>query len=162
MRSLNPLALAACLVTVGCSMSSSDTVKIMAPERAKQSYVSDIVIKSVPGNTSPEFTDKLRNALQDHLKQCARGTQPLKLEVSIALFSPQNAALTILIGDSNKIKGTARFVDPVSGAVVGDYDVARSIGWGGIGAAVIMAYGEAEMSDAFADEVCQRAFTPAN
>lgn len=153
---LVPLAL---LLVAGCASSSSDTVKPLSPAVAKQSYVSDISIKSVPPNVSPEFKDTLLAALHDGMKKCATGDKPLRLNVTIALFSPQNVALTLLVGDSDKIKGTAQFVDPATDTVVGDYDIARSIAWGGIVAAAVMADAEGKMSAAFADEACKRAFT---
>jgi hypothetical protein len=152
------LVLLALFLAAGCVRSSSDTVRPMPRELAARSHVSDIVLTSLPANVSPEFGPKLSAALRDHLSKCARGEHPLRLEAAVALFSPQIPALTILAGDSNKIKGTARLVEPASGEVVGDYDIARSIGWGGIAAAAIMAPAEAEMTDAFAAELCERAF----
>lgn len=139
-------------------MSSSDTVKPLPTALAKDAYVASVTITAVPANVSPEFRDKLISSLQQHLQRCAHGKQALNLQVAIALFAPQNPAVTILVGDSNKIKGTAQLIDPTTNAVVGDYDIARSIGWGGIAAAVAMAPAEAEMVDGFASEVCNRAF----
>jgi hypothetical protein len=158
MKLIRAVALASIFLLPACEYNSSDTVKQPPTDLAAHAYVSDIEIKSVPTNVSPEFKDELISALQTHLKQCAKGTQPLKLDVAIGLFSPQNAALTILVGDSNKIKGTAKLTDPANGNVVGDFDIATSRGWGGIIAAAAMAGPEGQMANAFSDEVCKRAF----
>src|SRR5579864_5319572 len=141
----------------GCT-STSDTVKRLPTEIARDAYVSEIKIVALPDNVSPEFRGQLVSELESHLKDCARGSRPLRLAVTVTLFSPQNPALTILIGDSNKIKGTARLIDPSNEGIVGDYDIGWSEGWGGIVAAVAMAGPEGKMTHAFADEVCKRAF----
>lgn len=142
----------------GCSQSSSDTVKALPDALVHQSYVSDITIKSLPPNVSPEFRDTLLAALHKQLADCAHGKQPLRLDVTVSLFSAQNAAKTFLVGDSDVIKGSAELTDPASNTVVGDYDIAHSIGSGGLLGAALMAYPEEKMSIEFAREICHRAF----
>ncbi|MTJ79460.1 MAG: hypothetical protein F8N37_00350 [Telmatospirillum sp.] len=124
------------------------------------SYVNDVTISSVPDNVTGEFRSTLDMALRTELQKCAKGTIPLRLEVAVTLYSPQNAFQTIMIGDSNKIKGTAKLVDPRANTVLGDYDINASQGGGGIIGALAMSGAEGQMSTAFASEICSKAFQP--
>jgi hypothetical protein len=147
------------LVLAGCvARGSSDTVTQLPTQLAEHAYVSDIDIKSVPADAAPDFKTKLQAALEAKLKTCAKGDHPLRMNVSIARFAGENAAKTILVGSSNVIKGSAQLIEPADGKVVGDYDIARSMGGGGVIAAVGMAGAEDQMTSAFADEVCDQAF----
>jgi len=92
------------------------------------------------------------------LKKCAKGDKPLRLEVAIGDFHQSNAAKAYLIGDANRIRGVAKLVDPATGAVVGDYDINRSVGGGGLIGAIGMSDAAGQMADAFAGEVCKQAF----
>jgi hypothetical protein len=152
------LLLAIAAVVSGCAASSSEVVKPLPEALAKNGFVQTVDIKAVPANVSPDFQATLLAGLQNTTKACATGAQPLRLEVNVVQFKAQNAAATILIGDSNLIKGSARLVDPASNEVVGDYEITRSIGGGGIFAALAMAGPESSMSDAFAQEICKQAF----
>ena len=155
-RAVAPLSL---LLLAACASSSSETVKGLSPDLAKNGYVSDIDIKSLPPNVSPDFTNLLKTALNTELQKCAKGkATPLKLQVAVTLYSPQNAFQTLMIGDSNKIKGTAQLVDATAGTVIGDYDINASQGGGGIIGALAMSGAEGQMSKAFATEICSQAF----
>jgi hypothetical protein len=68
--------------------------------------------------------------------------------------------MTVLVGSSNSIKGSAQLIEPADGKVVGDYDIDHSVGGGGIFAAIGMAGAESKMADAFAEELCSQAFEP--
>ncbi|HEX4506583.1 MAG TPA: hypothetical protein VH722_12700 [Alphaproteobacteria bacterium] len=124
----------------------------------KSASISDIEIKSLPPGVSPEFSQKLNTALLAETKKCATGSHPLKLSVSIGRLTTENAAMTLLVGDSEDIKGSAQLIEPANGTVVGDYDINKSIGGGGVFAAIGMAGGEAKLANAFAVELCQQAF----
>ena len=155
LRAVAPLSL---LLLAACSSSSSETVKGLPPDLAKNGYVKDIDIKSLPDNVSPEFSATLRTALVTELQKCAKGAMPLKLQVTVTMFSPQNAFQTLMIGDSNKIKGTVQLLDVAGGAVIGDYDINTSQGGGGVFGALAMSGAEGQMSKAFATEICSQAF----
>jgi hypothetical protein len=142
----------------GCATSSSDVVKPLPEALAKNGFIETVDITAIPANVSPDFQPTLLADLQKTTKSCATGAEPLRLEVNVAQFKGQNAALTILIGDTNLIKGSARLIDPASKEVVGDYEITRSIGGGGLIGALAMAGPEASMADAFAKEVCRQAF----
>ena len=146
------------MLLAACSSTSSATVKGLPPDMAKSAYVKDIDIKSLPANVSPEFDATFRAALATELQKCAKGATPLKLQIAVTLFAPQDAVQTLLIGDSNKIKGTAQLIDATAGTVVGDYDINASQGGGGVIGALAMTGAEGQMSKAFAKEICSQAF----
>jgi len=146
-------------VVTGChSYGSSDTVKQLPADLAPHVSVSEIVIGSLPANVSPDFKGKLEASLKAKMATCAKGDHPLRLTASVEKFEGENAAMTVLVGSSNSIKGSAQLVEPTDGKVVGDYDIAHSVGGGGILAAIGMAGSESKMADAFADELCRQAF----
>src|ERR1700733_12752546 len=100
------LALCALLPLAGCvSYGSSEAVKSLPADVAASGYISAIEIKDMPANATPEFKAKLDAALHTATAKCATGKHALRLEVKIGRFAPQNAALTILAGDSNIIRG---------------------------------------------------------
>ena len=143
----------------GChTYGSSEAIKSLPSDLIAAANVSDIEIKALPPDISPEFSQKLNTALFTETKRCATGGHPLKLSVSIGRVTTENAAQTILVGDSEDIKGSAQLIEPASGTVVGDYDINKSIGGGGVFAAIGMAGGEAKLANAFAHELCQQAF----
>jgi hypothetical protein len=143
----------------GChTYGSSEAIKSLPSDLTKEANISDIEIKSLPPDASPEFREELNTALLTETKKCATGTHPLKLSVSIGRLTGENAAQAILVGDSEDIKGSAQLIEPTNGTVVGDYDVNKSIGGGGVFAAIGMAGGEAKLAGAFAREVCNQAF----
>lgn len=148
----------AALLTGCIPYGSSEAIKSLPVDLAKAGYISDIEIKSLPPNASPEFHDKLSLALTTEMKKCATGAHPLKLSVSIGRITGENAAQTILVGDSEDIKGSAQLIEPSTSTVVGDYDINRSVGGGGLIAAIGMAGAEAHLATSFASEVCKQAF----
>jgi hypothetical protein len=152
------LLIAGMLLLVGCSHSSSEIVKPLTAEMKDSATVGEIRIKSVPPNVSPTFAQVLNDELRQALSGCTAGTHTLRLEVTVNRFQGQNAAQTILIGGSTLIEGTAQLVEPDSGAVVGDYDIARSMGAAGLGGVIVLSGAEQNMSNAFAADVCQKAF----
>jgi len=155
-RSILPVVFVAFLT--GChTYGSSEAIKSL-PSDLKAANISDIEIKALPDGVSPEFREKLNTALVTETKKCATGGHALKLSVSIGRLTTANAAQTILIGDSADIKGSAQLIEPADGKVVGDYDINKSIGGGGVFAAIGMAGGEAKLANAFAAELCQQAF----
>jgi hypothetical protein len=159
-KAARPFAFAVVGLLAGCiPYGSSEAIKTMPADLVKSAYVSDIDIKSVPADVSPEFRGKLDTALHEEMKKCAVGQHPLKLQVSITRFSPANPALTMLAGDSNVIRGSAQLIDPaISDSVIADYDINRSLGGGGIIGVIGMSGAEAKSSSAFAAEICKQAF----
>lgn len=152
------LTLGTTILLAGCVNSSSETVRSMPADLMKNGKVAAITVKDVPTNTSPEFRGKMESQLRQAMDHCATGTEPLDLEVSVTDFKGNSAAKTILIGDSNNIKGQARLRRANGGDVVGDFDIARSVGAGGIAGALIMSNAEDQTASGFATEVCERAF----
>jgi hypothetical protein len=141
----------------GCVSSSSETVRSVPADLMKDGKIASVTVKSVPSNTSPEFRGKMEAQLREAMDLCATGTQPLDLEVIVTDFKGSNAAKAILIGDSNNIKGQAKLRRP-GGEIVGDFDISRSVGAGGIAGALVMSNAEEETASGFATEVCKQAF----
>jgi hypothetical protein len=154
------IALTAGIATLlaGCVNSSSETVRSMPADLMKNGKIAAITVKDVPSNTSPEFRGTMEGQLREAMNNCATGSEPLDLEVTVTDFKGNNAAKAILIGDSNNIKGQARLRRANGGDVVADYDIARSVGAGGIAGALIMSNAEEKTASGFATEICERAF----
>jgi hypothetical protein len=137
---------------------SSEAIKPLPADLAKAGYISEIEIKSLPPDASPDFRAKLNTALLAEMKRCATGAHPLKLSVNVGRITAENAAQTLLVGDSEDIKGSAQLIEPGTRVVVGDYDINRSVGGGGVIAAIGMAGAEAHLAGSFASEICKQAF----
>lgn len=155
---LRVLAAAGLAGQAGCSTSSSEAITDLAPDVKTGSYVSQIEIKDLPAYAPASFPDSLASALQQALVTCATGKHPLRLEVHVSKYKSENAAMTILVGSSNAIEGSARLLQPDTGAVLGDYDISTSTGGGGVIAAVAMANAQYDMTHAFASDLCKKAF----
>ncbi len=156
---LSAVSICAALPLAGCfSHSSSEAVTPLTSQLQSDASVAEIRVASLPPDAAPSLGDKLQASLAQGMKICATGTHPLRLEVAITRFKGQNAAMTILVGSSNVIEGTARLTDPATNAVVGDFDIVRSTGGGGVIAAIGMAGSEQKMADAFTQDVCKKAF----
>jgi len=147
------LGLAACVSSGG-----ADTVKAIPSDVSANSFVSEIVLQAPPANASPTFQQVFVSRVDEKLKDCAKGSRPLKLVVDITEFKRANAAATMLVGSSNKIRGSAKLYDPAANTLVADYDINRSVGGGGLIAMAAMAQAEEQMSSAFGEELCKRAF----
>ena len=153
------VAALACAASSACvSSGGGDTVKQISSDLAANARVSEVVLAGAPANVSAEFATVFQQKVTEKLAACAKGQTPLRLEATISDFKRANPAAAYLVGSSNMIKGTAKLVDPATGAVVADYDVTRSVGGGGLIAAAAMAQADEQMSNAFGDEVCKRAF----
>lgn len=151
--------LAAAPFLAGCvTYSSSEAVKVLPAEVAARARIADITVQNIPPNVSGEFRATLTEELRKQLGSCAQGADALNLQVSVTELRKSDAGKAILIGDSNVIKGQARFVEAASGNVVGDYDVSRSVGGGGLAGAILMSAPERAMSQAFANELCSNVF----
>lgn len=147
------LLLAACVSSGG-----GDTVKPLASDISSNAFVSQIELRTPPANASPTFQHTFVRSVSDKLKTCAKGSRPLKLVVEISEFKKANAAATFLVGSSNNIRGSAKFEDPATSEVLADFDIHRSVGGGGLVAMAAMAQAEEQMSNAFGDELCKKAF----
>lgn len=152
-------AAVAAIALSGCvSSSGGDTIKALSPERARSASIGDVVLAAAPTTVSEGFASLFDTLVTAELAKCATGTQPLRLEIRISELKAANPAMAYLVGDSNVIRGTAVLIDPATGETVGDYEISRSTGGGGLIAAINMAQAEEQMSRAFGAEICNRAF----
>ena len=146
-------ALVACVSSGG-----ADAIRQLPSNLAETGRVTDIVLAAPPANGSPEFATVFKAKVGEKLAQCAKGNKPLRLEATLTEFKRANALATWAVGSSNRIAGTAKLIDPADGSVVADYDIHRSVGGGGLIAVAGMSQAEEQMSSAFGDELCKRAF----
>ena len=151
-------ALSATLLLAGCqSGAGSTTVSGLSPALRADSRVASITLQNKPQDTSGEFEAVFAERVQSRLADCTRGTQPLRLEVTLDGWSAANPALALFAPAQSQISGIARLLDD-SGAVVGVYRIRRSFTMGGIGGMVMATGAETHMSNAFGEELCKQAF----
>ncbi len=146
-------------VLAGCvHMSRSEAVAPMAEADAKGSRVTEITLaRSAEVKVTPEFEEIFKKHVQAKLDSCATGSRPLRLEASVDRLDKANPALTTLVAGANVLRGTAQLVDPATGRVVGSYKIGQTV-VGGRFAIIKMGEAEEQMSDAFGDELCEKAF----
>jgi hypothetical protein len=158
MKMIIPVTLLA-LGLAGCvTYSSSDTIIALSAERAATASIGDIVLIDAPDTVSSDFPAIFQRQVRERMSECAQGTVPLRMEVKILALEGSNAATAYFVGDSNVIRAQVGLIDPATGQKVGDYDVSRSVGGGGLFAAVGLAQAEEQMSEALATDICERAF----
>lgn len=145
------VALSGCVYSGG-----AEVVTALDQKLARDARIGEIAVEVV--GTDAGLGQTLQSALRRELDRCATGSQTLDLQVRVASFADQNAAKTILIGDSATLNGTATLKDPQSGQTVGDYDVSESVGGGGILAAAAMSNADESLSREFAESLCSKAF----
>jgi hypothetical protein len=122
--------------------------------------VDEVVLLSGPGTVSPQFEAIFRERVKAKLAGCARGDRPLRLEASVERLTRTNPVITAVVAGANVLRGTARLVDAGTGEPAGEYQIGRTV-VGGRVAAIVMAQAEEQLSDAFGEELCRQAFSPA-
>jgi len=158
MRRIHGVWLVAASLSGCVSSGGADTIKAIASDVSSNAYVKDISVEAPPGVTGPDFKTVFVSRVGDKLKACAKGARPLRLAVEITEFKRANAAATVLVGSSNRIRGSAKLYSLEDNALVADYDINRSVGGGGLVAMAAMAQADEQMSNAFGEELCKRAF----
>ncbi|MFC3079396.1 hypothetical protein ACFODL_14960 [Phenylobacterium terrae] len=155
------LALAAVALSGCVSMSRSEAVAPLSADLAQGSRVSEIrLTRSDALTVTPGFDDIFKSRVQARLDACATGARPLRLEAELERLDKANPVVTAVVAGSNVLRGSARLVDVATGKVVADYKVGKTI-VGGRFAVVVMGEAEEQLSDAFGEELCKQAFTPA-
>jgi hypothetical protein len=155
------LALAAFALSGCVSMSRSEAVAPLAADIAQGSRVSEIrLTRSQALKVTDGFDDIFKSRVQTRLDACATGPRPLRLEAELERLDKANPVVTAVVAGSNVLRGSARLVDVATGEVVADYKVGKTI-VGGRFAVVVMGEAEEQLSDAFGEELCKQAFTPA-
>lgn len=147
------------LTLSGClSMSRSSEVTALDSAIAQGSRVAEVRLTTEDQVTvRPEFQGIFRQHVQAKLDECATGSRPLRLEAEITRLDRANPAQVMLVGGANVLRGHARLVDPATGAVVGEYEIGKTI-VGGRWSIFQMAESEEQLSDAFGAELCEQAF----
>lgn len=146
------LALAGCV-----SMSRSQAVAPLPADLARDARVESVSVSHSGLKVTPEFDGIFQQRVKAKLDGCATGSRPLRLEATLERLDKANPVTTTLVAGANVLRGSARLVDPATGAVVADYKVGKTI-VGGRFAIVVMGEAEEQLSDAFGDELCKQAF----
>lgn len=156
----NPAALiAAGLALSACTTSGGNTIQSLAPELQRSARVDEVVMVRGPSQgVSGEFQTVFQTKVREQLAKCATGATPLRAEVTVIEFKRANPAMTWLIADNNRIVGQVKLVNAADGYPAGEYNITRGFGATGLIGIAMMAEAEEQMSSAFGDELCKRAF----
>lgn len=151
-------ALLAAAGLAGCvGLSRSSPTAPLATGTANQYRIGEIVLTRGEITPSAEFDGIFQLRVRAKLDACATGDRPLRLEARVDRLDRANPLQTAVIGGANVLRGSARLVDAETGALVGEYQIGRTI-VGGRLAVVRMAEAEEQLSDAFGEELCAQAF----
>lgn len=152
------LAVTGLIFLAGCTSSGgSGAVSALTPELRAGSRVTSVTLQAAPENASDGFQQTFQTVVQNKLNECATGTTPLTLTVTLDKYASANMALTLLMPAQSEISGVARLTDP-SGRLVGEYRVRRTLTAGGVVGMALAAGAEGNMSGAFGEELCKQAF----
>lgn len=152
MRALLPLML---LCLAACAATGESRADYAAADT--QGHVREVTVVAAPAGAPPGFREAFAAKALARLNSCAHGARPLTLQADIVDFHASNGVKTYFIGDSNEVRGEAKLVDD-QGRAVGDYDIHRRYSGQDIYGAVAMRDAVGQMAEAFAGEVCKRAF----
>jgi hypothetical protein len=155
----SPLAVVGLMLLAGCESARGSTViQPLAGPLASSARVTSVRFTGQQAQgVGDQFRARFARAVQNRLDDCARGEVPLSLEVTVDDFEGANPGLALLFPNQSRISGTARLRD-ASGAVVGQYRIERSLTVGGLAGALMASQALDNMSSAFGDEVCKKAF----
>jgi hypothetical protein len=116
-------------------------------------------VYNVPGTTfastvTQDFKHTLEGNIEGAVRACATGDLVRDLLVSIDYYRRADPALTVLVGDSNQLHGTASFLQSDNQSVLGKYSVTVAEGGGGLLGVALMANGNERMTREFGVYIC--------
>jgi hypothetical protein len=154
--------LAALALTACVSVHRSDTLAALPAELAANARIESVAVThEAQIKVSPEFDAAFAERVKAKLDGCAKGTKPLRLEASIRRLDKANKAVTLVVGGGkNAVRGHATLIDPATGEPVAEYEIGQTV-LGTRLATLQMVQPEKQMGEAFGDELCRQAFTPA-
>ncbi|HEX8570607.1 MAG TPA: hypothetical protein VF699_11910 [Caulobacteraceae bacterium] len=152
---------AAALMLSGCLNLSRTAIVASAPAAVvRDGRVERIVLAAKDIGARPELEAIFQQRVKAKLERCATGATPLRLEAVLDRVDKTNPVVTALLFGANVLRGAATLVREDTGEVVGQYQIGRTIVGRGP-AAIAMAEAEEQLSDAYGEELCKAAFTPA-
>ncbi|KSB90871.1 hypothetical protein AS593_11720 [Caulobacter vibrioides] len=153
--------LGAATMASGCvSLSRSAVVDDLPADWRTQARISEVRLTRGELKVTEGFDGLFKQRVQAKLDGCAKGVRALRLEAKLDRFDKANPAMTALVGGANVLRGQARLVDARTGKVVGDYAIGKTI-VGSRLAVIKMGEAEEQLSDAFGEELCEKAFPAA-
>lgn len=152
------LAISGLILLGGCVTSGgSGAVKPLSADLRSDARITSVVLQNRPGNVSRDFSAAFQSAVQSKLNKCANGDNGLTLTVTLNGYESANPAIALFAPSQSQISGVAQMKD-ASGAVVGEYNIRRTLMIGGIAGAIVASGAEEHMSNAFGEELCKQAF----
>ena len=140
----------------GCTTRGGNTIQGLAADLARGARVDEVVLVRGPDGVGDGFASRFQARVKDQLANCATGATPLRAEITVSEFKRANPALAYL-ADASRIGGEVKLVG-ADGATVGAYTISRAFRAPGVVGVAMTFQAEQQMSAAFADELCARAF----
>lgn len=148
----------ALLMLPGClSLSRSHTEQAMSKDLRANGRVTQVVLKSGPNDVSGEFPRVFQQRVTDKLNACATGDRALRLEAEVTVVDKANPLVTVVLADANRVRGDVVLYDARTNRPVGRYRIGKTIVGSRFGL-IQMAEAEEQLSDAFGEELCDKAF----
>jgi hypothetical protein len=152
------LALTGAILLAGCvSSKGSGAVHAISADGAARGRVTIVQLRNTPNTVSPTFRREFESTVLGELNKCTDGDYPLALTVTLNGYQSADAMLAFLAPAQSQISGVARLTD-ASGAVVGEYNIRRTLTVGGVIGLMVATEAEHHMSTAFGEELCKQAF----
>lgn len=145
----------------GCvSLSRSDTVTDLGADWRGNVRVGEVrLTRDADLKVTEGFDALFKQHVKARLDACATGAREVRVEAVLTRFDKANPTLTLLVGGANVLRGEARLIDVATGRTVADYAIGKTI-VGSRLAVIEMGQAEEQMSDAFGEELCAKAFDP--
>lgn len=150
--------LAGLLMLAGCQSSKgSMPITALPPVLSSGSTVTGVTLANTPNGAGGGFSEAFQSGVMEGLSECATGTTPLTVRVTLDGYQTANPGLALFAPAQSQISGVATVYD-AEGTEVGRYRIRRSFTMGGVGGMVVAAGAEKMMIDHFAGELCKQAF----
>jgi hypothetical protein len=145
-------------VLSACATSEVSGIKAATGDQIQNIKVAEVSVMLETPKPNPLLQAALKNELEQAMPYCAKGNVDHRMDVTITDFEEQDAAKAIFIGDEIELEGRVGFVDLATNTVTGEYYVENSFAWGGLIGAAMMSDAEKNLSEAFAENMCEELF----
>lgn len=152
-----PLALLLLPPLAACVASGESRVDFAAADTS--GHVSAVTLVAARAGAAPGFREAFAAKALARLETCGHGPRALTVQADIVAFHAASGVKTYFLGDANEVRGLARLVDE-EGRPVAAYAIHRRYSGQDLYGAVAMRDPVGQMAEAFADELCRRAFAP--
>ena len=70
-------------------------------------YIEDVTVRAAPETITPETAQRIEATIEAQAARAPREGEPKQLDVTVTSFRTKNPALSLLVGDTNRMQGTA-------------------------------------------------------